>query len=251
MSDSDQDKPEEPRDEPQELEEEEEEDEGGLPSWISWGLVVVAAVFGGFLIGQQSGKGSGAGGSAAQLANAREMAVIKQEAQRAMDRNKRAVEDYMRSFSREMILIGLFRDGLDGALGELEKDVAKVDESLAKTGGKPAEQLKQVKERLGKIKTFYDRQKFAIDKVGRIGAFDELLKVNNHHLAYFYLVRVHQLMAMVKTGDKRALREARKCRVNISQLDPKLGQDLDKAYPALVVKPVGGPTSAPATQAAP
>jgi len=150
-----------------------------------------------------------------------------------------------------MILIGLFRDGLGARLGALEKDLDKLGESLAKSGGKSSEQLEQIKGQLGKIKIFYDRQKIAVDKVGRIGAFDQLLKANNHHLAYFYLVRVHQLMAMVKSGDKRALREARTCRANVGRLDPKLAENLDKVYPEITPRPASRTTSAPATQATP
>jgi len=251
MADTDEPRPQETEAQTDSDEEEEESEEGGLPSWVSWGLVVVAAVFGGYLLGYQ-GKGPASSGEGAkQLLNTQQVAMMKQEHQRAIERAKRATEEYMRAFCREMIRTGLFRDGLDKGLASLKDDIGKVQEDLGKAGAKPedrlakaTDQLKKVDEKLGRIAKFYSRQSLAVEKVGRIGTMEG-------HFAYFYLIRIRDLMAKVKQGDQKALAEARTCRRNIGQLDSTLAANLDKSFPELAPKATQAATTAPAKKAAP
>ncbi len=251
MADTDEPKPQETEGQTDSDEEEEESEEGGLPSWVSWGLVVVAAVFGGYLLGYQGRSPTAPSDGAKQLLNTQQIAMMKQEHERAIERAKRTTDEYMRAFCREMIRTGLFRDGLDKALAALKDDVGKVLAELGKSGAKPedriakaTDQLKKADEKLGKIAKFYSRQTLAAEKVGRIGTMEG-------HFAYFYLVRIRDLMAKAKQGDQKALAEARSCRRNIGQLDPVLAANLDKSFPELAPRATQAATTAPAKQAAP
>lgn len=224
----------------------EEQEEGGWPSWLSWGLVIAAAVFGGFLLGSQGGSKGSAGASADSMAIKQQVALMREEMNRAKELATRRFDQYMHSFCREMIRIGLFRDGLDKRLSDLKDDLGKAVDELGKKEGKPedriakaGEDLKKIQDHLAKVAAFYSRETLAMDKVGRIGTMDQ-------HIAYFYLVRLEDLMVKAKAGDERALKEARSCRENIGQFDPKLASDLLKKYPSLAPPAPSQTATAPA-----
>jgi hypothetical protein len=247
MSETDEPKPEEAVEGQTADVEEEEPEEGGWPAWLSWALVIAAAVFGGFLLGAQGGGGSA--GSAESLAVKQREALMRTEVNRLKEQNSRRFDQFVHSFCREMIRVGLFRDGLDKNLEEMTVELGKIAEQLGKKDVKPEDraakagaELKKVQERFAKVAAVYSTQKMAMDKVGRIGSYD-------HHLAYFYLVRIEDLMADAKAGDERALKEARNCRERVAQIDPKLASDLVKKYPTLASQP-GKPAQAPATKPA-
>ncbi len=255
---------EEPRPEEQDADQalgsdEEDLEEGGWPSWLSWGLVIVAAVFGGFLLGRQGGGGSQGGGvgDAEKLEVARQVAMMKQQQKIALERAQRSLEDYMRSFCREMIYVGLFRDGLGGELAKVKDDLGKAREQLGATKTKPEErlakatdQLKQIDQKIGQLSERYDKQAMAQQKVRRVGTVGQTLQLFGRHICYFYLTRIAELMMRAQAGDQAALREAQTCRVGVGQLDPELAAQLDKRYPQLMARP-GTPPTAPAAPRAP
>lgn len=245
MSETDEPRAEEAVEEKTDEEQLDEEEEGAWPSWLSWGLVIAAAVFGGFLLGSQGG-GKSSGTGADSVAMKQQMALMRSELNRAKEQTSRRFDQYVHSFCREMIRTGLFRDGLDKRLSNVKDDLGKAVDELNKKEGKPeeriakaSEDLKTVQDHLDKIVTFYSRQTLAMDKVGKIGTLD-------HHIAYFYVVRLEDLMVKAKAGDQRALKEARSCRQNIAQMDPKLAADLLKKYPSLAPQAPSQAATAPA-----
>jgi hypothetical protein len=183
---------------------------------------------------------------------------MKQQHNAALQRADRVLEEYMRGFCREMIRIGLFRDGLDEALNTVRKDMGNAMKALGAADTKPEdritkanEQLKNVEKMLASIAQRYSKHAAAMNKVGQIGTTDQAIRVVNSHLAYFYLARTGELMGRARSGDQRALAEARSCRMRIGQLDPKLAANLDKNYPELAPRRPGAPATAPTTKPAP
>lgn len=253
MADADEPKPEQAAEETPDVYEESEE--GGWPSWLSWGLVIVAAVFGGFLLGSQ-GKGPAGGQSNLdKIAISQQIALLKMQHKQALQRADQVLQSYMMAFSREMIRVGLFRDGLDDELKGVKGDLDKTIEQLGKTAAKPEErltkatgELKQIDKKLGTIAQRYSKHSQASEKVGKLGTADQAIKKMDTHLAYFYLVRINELLPEAQAGDKSALREARGCRARLGPLDPKLAQEMDTKFPLLTPqRPDTAATTAPAT----
>ncbi len=249
MADADEPKPEAANQLPAESEEEEEE-EAGWPSWLSWGLVIVAAVFGGYLLGAKTG-GSGGSNDAQQLEAARQVSMMKQEHKRALEQVERIMDQLTRSLCRELIMVGVFRDGLDERLTGLKDDLAKAIEQLGTDKAKSAEQLKKIDAELGKVAQKYSLQTAAVKKVGNIGTVDQNVKALSNHLVNLYVMRFNEYLTQHRRGDQGALAQARRCRDSIAQLNPKVGSDLTKQFPELGAAAAATTTKAPGTPKAP
>lgn len=218
------------------FENEEEMEEGGWPSWLSWGLVVIAAVFGGFLLGHQGAGRSTELDKTKQYADARQIALMKAEQKRALNRAEQAVQQYMQSFTREMIRLGLFRDGLGERLGKVQEELEKITAQLGKADADPkqaAQKLKTLQKSLEETVKIYDRQAAAMEKVGRIGNVDEALKSMNRKFAYLFFIRVQELLPKVQAGDKAATVEVKRLMAQIRRDDPELAQKLEQQSPQL------------------
>ncbi|MBN1346643.1 MAG: hypothetical protein JXQ73_28390 [Phycisphaerae bacterium] len=247
---------------------EEDEEEAGWPSWLSWGLVIVAAVFGGYMLGYSGKGGGGAGDPGAQLELRRQIAMIDQEKKAMQERAERRIDHITKMICREMIYTGLFRDGLDEKLKALKGDIVKTLDQLGKGEGKPEDrlakatgQLKEIEKGVDEIDRHYALQSKAVEKVGNLGLAEEAVEDMKKQLVYLYWARLGEVMAQVRAGDKSKASEAKMVAVRLMSFDPNYTEPVGKAFPELVqgasapqtpgAQPKTGKAPAPRTQPKP
>jgi len=229
-------------------------EESAWPSWLSWVLVIAAGVFGGYLLGGSTkGTESADMKLAAERRQFREMVdLLKAQHQVAMEMGQRASDQTLKSFCREMIYTGLFRDKLDYALAQLDDKLNKVIQKLGASTSKPQDlppqtvaDLKEISDGLKKIAEDYGKSAEAAKRIAEIGSTDQKFQAIQKQLAYLYYDRAKQLMKDAAAGNPDALRQASFCRAITGQLDPKIAAELDKQFPQLAAasQPASGPAS--------
>jgi hypothetical protein len=236
-------------------------EESAWPNWLSWVLVIAAGVFGGYLLGTR-------GGSSADQANllkyqeavraaAQEKEQLKTQFRTALEVSQYGLDERMKSFCREMILIGLFRDGLDEAIKDLTAKLGRTIELLGAAGTKPEErltqaaaQIKEVQASLNQLADRYSKHAEAVKRVGEIGTNDRRFQELTGLIARLYYDRTRQLMRELTAGNAQAARQAGAFFGIVRQLDPNMAAELGKQFPNLL-SPTTTPSTGPATGAAP
>jgi hypothetical protein len=236
-------------------------EESAWPGWLSWLLVIAAGVFGGYLWGARGT------GSADQTAIVRyqeavkaanlQTEQVKTQFRTALEVNQYGLDERMKSFCREMIFMGLFRDGLDEAMKDLTAKVGKTIELLGAAGIKPEDrltqagsQLKDLQAKLAQVSEDYGKHIKAVKRVGEIGTTDRRFHELTSLIARLYYDRTRQLMREVTAGNTQASRQAGTFFGIVSQLDPNMAAELGKQFPNLLA-PSTAPSTAPAAGSAP
>jgi len=243
--------------------EDQEEEEAGWPGWLSWLLVIAASVFGGYLLaGYRTG---GAGDNSAQLLNMqRQMeamaAQYKAQFMVGLETSQRLHDERMRSFCREMILQGLFQEGVNKGLADLSGKLGEVAGLMGDTQRKPEDRLvqagtkiKEIRDGIASITDQHTKNREAVEKVSGFGSADQKLMGLQKKLGYLYYDRAKQLMKEVAAGNAEVLRQAVACRTILSQIDEGQAAELDKAYPQLAAttRPAQAPAGSPVPAVSP